>query len=84
MSGAKTSRDLKRHFRNRLGERYGLHTDPDAVSAMIRRGQALHVFSESLTRTHFDVILDGKTVRVVYNKKLGSVVTALPHPGVPQ
>lgn len=73
---AKTSAHCEKHFRNRLVERYGLHTPASTVSEMIRSGQAEFLFKESLSRSHFAVHLEGQRVTVVYNRLLSTVVTA--------
>jgi hypothetical protein len=77
----KSSVDSERHFRRRMAERYGLWiTSPEyhALCADVRNGRGRPLFRESNTRTHWLIAVGGVTVRVVYDKTVGALATALP------
>lgn len=74
--------ECERHFRVRLLQRYGiaLRDRYSELNRRIRDGDATFIAKESGTRTHWDIAIDGQPVRVVYNRKLSALVTALPRP----
>ena len=75
--------DCKRHFSRRLTERYGIWLQPgqyEQLCADIRNGNGRFLERESLTRTHWLLRINEKPVRVVYEKQLSALATALPPP----
>ena len=80
----KTERDLYRHFRWRVFQRHGIEIeekDYDAMVAMIQEGQGTFLWAESHTKHHWKIWWEDKFFRVVYDKKRGCLVTALPVQG---
>lgn len=72
------------HARRRAQERYGLEVGRatrDEIRSTIRGGRARLVRRQSLRVGVFDVPLaDGFTVRVVWDRTRGTIVTFLPRP----
>lgn len=80
--GMKSRADLHAHFKRRLQERYGITADRALIASIedrIQRGVAIFTWRESCSRTHWEVDVGGRTVRIVYNTKLRAVCTALPN-----
>jgi len=79
---AKSVKDLHRHFAKRWYQRYPDidMPNPDWVREQIckQSDNAEHLWTESKTRSHWEIRVSDTWVRVVYNKSLGSVVTVLP------
>lgn len=82
---AKSKDDCARHFMkrwrqrvNRAGSTIEPHVALKAINSDIQSGKAkftAFVWSESTTRTHWQIEAAGKSWHVVYNRKIGSVVT---------
>lgn len=71
----------RRHAMQRARERYGLVYDRDLraqLIGIIRRGEATMVERQSNRVRVFDLPFEGRTVRVVYDKERGEIVTFLP------
>lgn len=77
----KTVADLKRHFAKRLAQRYDLFIKPDIFNEMITNNETEIIEKVSIARSIHLCIIEGREIIVVYNKKLGSVCTALPPKG---
>lgn len=80
--GMKSRADLHAHFTRRLRERYGIAADRAMIASiedLIRRGGARFTWRESCSRTHWEVDVCDRIVRIVYNTKLRAVCTALPN-----
>lgn len=77
---AKTLRELESHFKLRIAQRYGISLGNRyaELNRQIQQGRATFIARESGTRTHWRIMVDGRSVLVVYNKALGGIVTALP------
>ena len=78
---AKTSADSQRHFARRLFQRYGLTITNEEYRALcqaVRDGNGRHLFKESNSRSHWNIAVQGTTVRVVYDKTTNALATALP------
>jgi len=78
---AKGRGDCERHFRRRLFERYGITLEGNRYRVLcddVRSGRGRFLFKESLTRTHWLLNIDGRGVRVVYDKGQSALSTALP------
>jgi hypothetical protein len=78
---AKSPQISERHFRKRLFERYHLEISTGEyrqLAADIQAGRGRLLFRESLTRTHWLVRFKGAAVRVVYDKTVKGLATALP------
>jgi outer membrane lipoprotein-sorting protein len=68
------------HVKNRIRERYNLNISLGQIEKIeqdIRSGNTFLIRKESEGRSIHRVVVFDKTVVVVYNKKLGNVVTAL-------
>lgn len=78
--GPKTASDCERHFRMRLLQRYGIALGDRYTSCNreVQEGRATFDFKESNTRTHWTLEIEGKQVRVVYDRGRSALVTALP------
>lgn len=76
----KTVADLKRHFSRRLAERYDLFIKPEIFTEMIQESRSEVIEKVSIARSIHRCWIDGREIIVVYNRKLGSVCTALPPP----
>jgi hypothetical protein len=79
--GAKTSAISERHFRSRLTQRYGLTISTEEYHQLardIQNGRGRMLFRESLTRTHWIIRVRETAVRVVYDKTVKALATALP------
>lgn len=74
----KTAKHCYRHAIKRARERYDewfTFTDLERMSAAIRQGRAVHLMTESHSRSHW--LLDDKFI-VVYNRNLKAITTFLP------
>lgn len=75
------SKTLIKHTKRRAKERYGLYlkeNDIINIVSMIQKGKAKHVLTESLRVTIWHVNYLGKELKVVYDKKRKTLITALP------
>ena len=71
---------IKKHAKERAGERFGIIFDQkthDEVIKIIQDGKAKFVERQSNRITLFDVFIDGKECRVVYDKERKTIVTFL-------
>lgn len=70
----------RRHAKRRLAERFGVEASNRDLAewvAAIRLGRARFVERQSLRVTVWDVDHNGRTIRLVYDKHRGEIVTAL-------
>ncbi|MGB5105562.1 MAG: hypothetical protein WBP42_02500 [Candidatus Zixiibacteriota bacterium] len=70
-----------RHAKLRAMQRVGLNISKgtlEQIARMIQSGRAVFVARQSLSRTIWDVELQGKTIRVVYYKPTKQILTFLP------
>lgn len=73
------AKTLAAHAGSRLHERYGLaHRDAEAIAQLIRDGKSTPVEKQSNARSVHDVVYDGVTIRVVYDRERKCLITALP------
>lgn len=83
MRRRKTKNDLHIHAKRRAFQRYGIILTKTLRQRIINiiqsgdRNRFTPVRKQSLTRTVFDVPLDGKTFRVVYDTKRHAIATFL-------
>lgn len=71
----------RRHAKHRAAARYDLFlTDQnlEAIVVQIQTGKAHFVGRQSNRVTHWDVQVEGKLARVVYDKARGQITTFLP------
>jgi len=71
---------VKRHAKTRASERFGINFNQqvhDEVIEMIKNGKAKFIEKQSNRITLFDVLIDGKECRVVYDKERKLIVTFL-------
>lgn len=76
---------LRRHFKSRLLERYGLQATNEDIQKyvqMIQEGRGKMVMKQSLRVSVWDLSVNEKTIRVAYDKNRKELITALP-PDVP-
>jgi hypothetical protein len=76
---------LRRHFKNRLLERYGIQATNEDIKKyvqMIQEGRGRIVMKQSLRVSVWDLFINEKTLRVAYDKNRKELITALP-PDVP-
>lgn len=74
----KTAKDCFKHAIKRARERYDewfTLKDLERMSQAVRQGKAVHLLTESHSRSHW--FLDDKFI-VVYNRNLGAITTFLP------
>jgi hypothetical protein len=79
----KSARVLMRHAQDRALQRYGVPLTKEVVEQIIYRIQnslpgAEYVAKQSNTRSIWDVQVEGKWMRVVYDKARKMLVTVLP------
>lgn len=75
------ARAQKYHAKRRARERFGIdlsYNDQIDMVEMIRNGQSRAVEKRSLRVTVHELEWDGQTLRVVYDKSRGTIVTVLP------
>ncbi len=76
-----------RHFRSRLFQRYGIYATEEVVDDVVKQiqnGESEPVLTQSNTRTHHAVDINGTRVVVVYDKSRGMPITAIPPEGLSQ
>jgi hypothetical protein len=84
MSSRKLKSHLHSHARKRAEERYGIKFTQELRRRIIRAIQggnpklAIPVVKQTLLRTVFDVPIDGRVLRVVYDTKRHAIATFLP------
>ena len=69
------------HAKKRASERYGLKINREIIKQciqMIQNGEAKFLCKSSNTRTLFELTLEGKRVKVVYDKVRKNIATFLP------
>lgn len=77
----KTKADLRKHAKRRALERYGVSlnsADLDAMCEIIQDNKAKHLYTQSSSRTLWELGYNGGTYAVVYNKNLSMIATFLP------
>jgi len=77
----KTRESLFNHAKKRLLERYGIVLTQqiyDFLQSKIKNKDALFLKTESNTRRHLAIRLEGKWIPVVYNTSLNAIATFLP------
>lgn len=70
------ARRQRAHANARIRERFGDAITQDRLIGAIRSGGAKLVRRESLAVRHYDIEMDGVSIRAIYNKRLGVLVTA--------
>lgn len=77
---ASKHKTIKRHAKMRASERFGINFSKqihDEVIKTIQDGKAKFVEKQSNRITLFDVLVEGKECRVVYDKERKTIVTFL-------
>jgi len=77
----KEKADLERHAFGRCAQRLGFFPTQEELDEVVRKiqmGDGEFLFTQSLTRTHWNVTIRGVVARVVYDKKRKAIVTVLP------
>jgi len=72
---------LRRHFKNRLSERYGVQATNEDINKyvqMIQEGRGRIVMKQSRRVSVWDLTINEKIIRVAYDKNRGELITALP------
>jgi len=72
---------MQQHSRQRAWERYGIDLDKSLrrrIIQDIQNGRSTPIKTQSNRVTHHSIEVEGKRVRVVYDKRRKDIVTVLP------
>lgn len=67
----------KRHGQRRLKARFNLEVDPEILVQMIQNNEGEFIERQSTRITVWHLLVDGRKIRVVYDKERKVIVTAL-------
>jgi hypothetical protein len=81
MRRAKTRHVLNVHAKHRAYQRYGVLLNKESLRELVRQiqtGAARFILRQSCNRTLWEIDLNGRPARVIYDSRRGTICTFLP------